>query len=92
MRNALEVLWNRMKKLRTYMNIAIVPPELPPSYGGRMRPKSNQKIEESLKLTDVQRRWLDSYLEAKRDFESDRVYESTVTVVKIHGVYKQVIL
>ena len=57
-----------------------------------MRPKSNQKIEESLKLTDVQRRWLDNYLEAKRDFESDRVYESTVTVVKIHGVYKQVIL
>ena len=70
-----------MKKLDVYERTLL--PVLPLSYGGSMRSKSKQEVEQSLKLPDVQRRWLDNYLDAKRDFESDRVYESTVTVIKL---------
>jgi hypothetical protein len=48
------------------------------------------EIEKSLKLTDVQKRWLNNYLEAKRDFEAERIYEMTPRVRKIKGVWKQV--
>jgi hypothetical protein len=51
------------------------------------------EIEQSLKLTDVQRRWLDNYLEAKRDFESERVYELTPRTIKTRGnVWRQIFL
>ena len=51
---------------------------------------TKEEIEKSLKLTDVQKRWLNNYLEAKRDCESERIYELTPRVRKIHGVWKQV--
>jgi hypothetical protein len=46
---------------------------------------TKEEIEKSLKLTDVQKRWLDNYLEAKRDFESERIYELTPRTVRGPG-------
>jgi hypothetical protein len=53
---------------------------------------TKEQIEQSLKLTPVQKRWLNNFLEAKRDFESERIYETTVTVIKRQGKWIQVIL
>ena len=58
-----------------------------------MRPNPTKaEIEQSLKLTDVQKRWLDNYLEAYRDRHSEKIYETTPRVRKVHGVWKQVYL
>jgi hypothetical protein len=46
---------------------------------------TKREEEVSLKLTDKQRRWLDNYLEARRDFESERVYELTARTVRGPG-------
>jgi hypothetical protein len=54
---------------------------------------SKEEIEKSLKLTDVQKRWLNNYLEAKRDQESERLYELTPRTVRTKGgVWKQIYL
>jgi hypothetical protein len=51
---------------------------------------TKEEILKSLKLTEVQKRWLNNFLEARRDFESERVYETSVTTIKVHGVWKQI--
>ena len=53
---------------------------------------TKEEIEKSLKLTDVQKRWLNNYLEAYRDRNAEKLYEMTSRVRKIHGVWKQVYL
>ena len=53
---------------------------------------TKEEIEKSLKLTDVQKRWLNNYLEAYRDRNAEKLYEMTPRVRKIHGVWKQVYL
>ena len=56
------------------------------------RQKKKEQFESSLKLTDVQKRWLDNYLEAKRDFETERLYELTPRTVKVAGKWIQIFL
>ena len=36
---------------------------------------TKEEIEKSLKLTDVQKRWLGNYLEAYRDCHSETIYD-----------------
>jgi hypothetical protein len=50
------------------------------------------EIEKSLKLTDIQKRWLNNYLEGYRDRQSERLYETTPRVRKIRGIWKQIYL
>ena len=51
---------------------------------------TKEEIEKSLKLTDVQKRWLNNYLQAYRDRHSEMIYELTPRVRKIRGIWKQV--
>ena len=51
---------------------------------------TKEEIEKSLKLTNVQKRWLDNYQEALRDRQAERFYELTPRVRKIRGIWKQV--
>jgi hypothetical protein len=53
---------------------------------------TRKQYEQTLKLTDVQKRWLENYLEAKRDFESERLYQTTRRVMRVNGVWKQIYL
>jgi hypothetical protein len=53
---------------------------------------TKEEIEKSLKLTDVQKRWLNNYLEAARDRHSERVYDLAPRVRKIRGIWKRVCL
>jgi hypothetical protein len=55
-----------------------------------LRKLTRAEIEQSLKLTDVQKRWLNNYLEAARDRRSERIYELTPRVRKIRGIWKQI--
>jgi hypothetical protein len=50
------------------------------------------EIEKSLKLTVIQKRWLNNYLEAYRDRHSERLYDLTPRVRKIRGIWKQIYL
>ena len=54
-----------------------------------MRSYDPKQFEQSLKLTDKQKQWLEKFLEAKRDYESERLYETQVTTIKIRGVWRQ---
>jgi hypothetical protein len=55
------------------------------------RKRKKEQFEPALKLTEVQKRWLEHYLEAKRDFQSERMYELTPRTVKTRGgVWRQI--
>jgi hypothetical protein len=51
---------------------------------------TKEEIEKSLKLTDIQKRWLDNSLKAYRDRHSETIYELTPRVRKVRGIWKQV--
>ena len=50
---------------------------------------TKEEIEKSLKLTDIQKRWLDNYLEAYRDRHSENL-RTDPRVRKVRGIWKQV--